>query len=198
MTTFIKTKFKISDDQTNIDKYRLAANINLAMNHYYKLLWSSESFEVNFNVGFGIPIEFPSQRKKLVKLVHKQKIVLLWSSESFGVKYNIWFGIPRQFPNQRKKLLKSVHNQEIGLLWSSSYLRRSTISFLESPSNFKIKEKKKYTNRSINKEIILLWSRESFMESTISDLESPSNFQVREKKLFKSVHKQVNRTFVVQ
>ena len=24
MTTFIKTKFKISDDQTNIDKYRLA------------------------------------------------------------------------------------------------------------------------------------------------------------------------------
>ncbi len=27
MTTFIKTKLKISDDQTNIDKYRLAANI---------------------------------------------------------------------------------------------------------------------------------------------------------------------------
>ena len=27
MTTFIKTKFDISDDQTNIDKYRLAANI---------------------------------------------------------------------------------------------------------------------------------------------------------------------------
>ena len=27
MTTFIKTKFKISDDHTNIDKYRLAANI---------------------------------------------------------------------------------------------------------------------------------------------------------------------------
>ena len=27
MTTFIKTKFKISNDQTNIDKYRLAANI---------------------------------------------------------------------------------------------------------------------------------------------------------------------------
>ena len=28
MTTFIKKKFKISDDQTNIDKYRLAANID--------------------------------------------------------------------------------------------------------------------------------------------------------------------------
>ncbi len=27
MATFIKTKFKISDNQTNIDKYRLAANI---------------------------------------------------------------------------------------------------------------------------------------------------------------------------
>ena len=27
MTTFIKTKFKISDGQTNIDKYRLAAKI---------------------------------------------------------------------------------------------------------------------------------------------------------------------------
>ncbi len=27
MTTFIKTKFKISDDQSNIDKYRLPANI---------------------------------------------------------------------------------------------------------------------------------------------------------------------------
>ena len=29
MTTFIKTKFKISEDQTNIDKYRLAANITV-------------------------------------------------------------------------------------------------------------------------------------------------------------------------
>ena len=27
MTTFIKTKFNISDDQTNINKYRLATNI---------------------------------------------------------------------------------------------------------------------------------------------------------------------------
>ncbi len=27
MTTFIKTKFKNSDDQTNIDKYEIAANI---------------------------------------------------------------------------------------------------------------------------------------------------------------------------
>ncbi len=27
MTTFIKTKFKKSDDQTNVDKYRVAANL---------------------------------------------------------------------------------------------------------------------------------------------------------------------------
>ena len=27
MTTFMKTKFKISEDKTNIDKYRLAVNI---------------------------------------------------------------------------------------------------------------------------------------------------------------------------
>ena len=27
MTTFIKTKFKVSDDQTNIDKYTVAAYI---------------------------------------------------------------------------------------------------------------------------------------------------------------------------
>ncbi len=27
ITTFMKTKFRVSDDQTNIDKYRLAANI---------------------------------------------------------------------------------------------------------------------------------------------------------------------------
>jgi len=48
-------KFKISDDQTNIDKYRLVSNITdyhitskliLTTNHYYKLLWFRESFEV--------------------------------------------------------------------------------------------------------------------------------------------------------
>ena len=45
MTTFIKTKFKISEDQTNIDIYRVAANItkiscikfNLPQNQYFKI-----------------------------------------------------------------------------------------------------------------------------------------------------------------
>ena len=36
MKTFIKTKSKISDDQTNIDKYRLAANIKKIL-YYIKI-----------------------------------------------------------------------------------------------------------------------------------------------------------------
>ena len=36
------------------------------------------------------------------------------------------------------------------------------ISDLESPSNFQVKEEKKYLNRSINYKIGLLWPRESF------------------------------------
>ena len=35
MKTFIKTKFKITDDQTNIDKYRLDANIT----EYHIISW---------------------------------------------------------------------------------------------------------------------------------------------------------------
>ena len=54
---------------TNIDKLKYYSisyhdKINLATNHYYKLLWSIESFEVKYNIGFGIPIEFPSQRRR--------------------------------------------------------------------------------------------------------------------------------------
>ncbi len=59
----------------------------------------SESFEVEYNIGFGIPIEFPSQRKKMFKSVHE--IGLLWSSELFEVEYNIGFGITIEFPSQR-------------------------------------------------------------------------------------------------
>ena len=83
-TTFIKTKLRIyrmfyrkqewqhSDAHTNIDKYRLAANItehhyikiNLTTNRYYKLLWSSESFGVKYNNGFEIPIKFQNKEEK--------------------------------------------------------------------------------------------------------------------------------------
>ena len=41
MTTFIITKFKISDDQTNIDKYRLAANST-----EYGIISYNESYHV--------------------------------------------------------------------------------------------------------------------------------------------------------
>ena len=95
--TFIKTKFDKSDDQTNHIK------INITTNHYYKLLWSSETFEVKYNIGFGIPIDFPSQRKKIVKSVHKQEIGLVWPSETFEGKYNIGSGIPIEFPSLREK-----------------------------------------------------------------------------------------------
>ena len=44
-----------------------------------------------------------------------------------------------------------------------SHLRESTISDLESPSNFQGKEEEKNLNQSKNKEIIHLWSRESFL-----------------------------------
>ena len=44
MTTLKKMKLKISEE--------------------IGLLWFSQSFERKYNIGFGIPIEFPSQRKK--------------------------------------------------------------------------------------------------------------------------------------
>ncbi len=72
--------------------------INLTTNHYYKLLWSNESFEVKIS---------QSKKKILIKSVHKQEIGLLWSSESFQLKYNIGFGILIDFPSQRKKYLSN-------------------------------------------------------------------------------------------
>ncbi len=63
MTTIIKTKFKILDDQTNIDKYRLAGNIteyHIISKFILQRIIITKNFEVNFNIGFGIPIKFPS------------------------------------------------------------------------------------------------------------------------------------------
>ena len=60
MTTFIKTKFKISEDQTNIDKYRLAANI--AVYHIIsKLILQRIIITL-----FGIPIEFPNHSNRSI------------------------------------------------------------------------------------------------------------------------------------
>ncbi len=57
MTTFLEMKFKISDYQTIIDKYRLAANITV-----YHIISKLK------NIGFGIPIKFPSKRKKNIQI----------------------------------------------------------------------------------------------------------------------------------
>ncbi len=53
MTLFINRKFKISDE--------------------IRLLWSSQSFEGKYNFEFGIPIEFQSQRKKIIQIGPKTK-----------------------------------------------------------------------------------------------------------------------------
>ena len=81
MTTFIKTKLKISDDQTNIDKYRLAANITVYL---------------------------------IISKLILQRIIITNFCGPVG------------------------------------HLRESTISDLESPSKFQVKEEKNYWNRSIN------------------------------------------------
>ena len=75
---------------------------------------------------FGIPIGFQSQRKKIVKSVHKQEIGPLWSSESFEVKYNIRFGISIEFPNQRRK---KYSNQSIGRLKILVHRKLNKISY---------------------------------------------------------------------
>ena len=111
MTTFIKTKFKISDDQTNIGKYRLAANITeyhiiskvILQRIIITNLCCSESHLRQTSIS---DLESPS--KFQVKDFFKNRSInkeigLIWSSESFEVKYNIRFEIPIEFPSQRRK-----------------------------------------------------------------------------------------------
>ncbi len=78
LTTFIKTKFKISRDQTNIDKYRLAQNI--------------------------------TEYHIISKLILQRIIITKFCG---------------------------------------------SVSDLESPSNFQVKEEEKYSNRSINNKSML-------------------------------------------
>ena len=63
MTTFIKSKFKIPDDQTNTDKYRLAANITEY--HIISKLILQQSITTSKS---GISIEFSSQREKNIQI----------------------------------------------------------------------------------------------------------------------------------
>ena len=79
MKTFIKTKFKISEDQTNIDKYRLAANITVY--HIISKLILQRIIIINF---CG-PVN------------HLRK-----------VQYRIW-NPHRISKSKKKKIFKSVH-----------------------------------------------------------------------------------------
>ena len=127
ITTFIKTKFKISEDQTNIDKYIYISckyysisyyiKINLATNHYHKLLWSSESFEVKYNIGFGIPIKFPSQRKKIIQIgPETTKLDFCGPNSHLGkVQYRILNPHQISKPKKKKKYSNRSSNNEIML-----------------------------------------------------------------------------------
>ena len=51
-------------------------NFKSVHKHEIGLLWSSEAFEVKYNIGFGIPIEYPSQRKKYSNRPRNNEIML--------------------------------------------------------------------------------------------------------------------------
>ena len=68
MESLIKTDertYKLRDKQELQQKY---IKINLTMNHYYKLLWSSESFEI---LDLESPLNFQVKEKIIFKSVHK-------------------------------------------------------------------------------------------------------------------------------
>ena len=76
----------------------------------------------------------------LFKSEHKQGnwtfvvLTVIWG------KYNIGFGIPINFPSQRKKNIKiGLETWKLDFCGPDSHLGESTISDLESPSNFQVK-----------------------------------------------------------
>ena len=82
-------------------------------NHYYKLLWFTESLELNFNIGFVIPI-----KKKFIQIgPETTKFDFCGPDSHLGkVQYRIWN------PNQNSKSKKKIYsnrsrNNEIGPLW---------------------------------------------------------------------------------
>ena len=102
MTTFIKTNFKISDDQTNIDMYRLVANITVyhtisklilqrivitnfcgPVNHLRWSIISDLESPLNFQI---------SKELFLFKSVHKQgNLTFVVQRVIWGkVQYQIW------------------------------------------------------------------------------------------------------------
>ena len=75
MKTFIKTKLKISDVQTNIDKYRLAANIT-----EYHII---SKLILQLIIITKVMMIRQLFRVKILKSVHIQETGLFWSSEAF-------------------------------------------------------------------------------------------------------------------
>ena len=126
---------------------------------------------------------------------------------SFEGKYNIGFGIPIEFPSQRKKNYwnRSII-KEIGFLWSRFHLRESTISELESPSNFLVREKKiieigpETTKLCFNlkKERKLVSCGPDFIWGKVQyRIWNPHQIsKSKKKKLFKSVQKQRNYALI--
>ena len=71
MTTFIKTKFNISDDQTNIDKYKLAANIieyHIISKLILQRIIISESLKENTISDLESPSNFQVKEKKIIQI----------------------------------------------------------------------------------------------------------------------------------
>ena len=108
-------------------------------------MWSSESFEVKYNIGFGIPIEFPNQRKKFIQIGPETTKFDFCGQDSHLGKVQYRILNPNQNSKSKKKNYSNrSRNNEIMLK-----LKMSKSSCLNG----------------------LLWSRESFEESTISELE---------------------------
>ena len=79
-----------------------------------------------------------------------------------------------------------------------SHLRESTISDLETPLNFQLKETNLVEIGQLTRTLDLGASESHLWKTTISDFESPSNFKSKKKKIIQIVHKQGNWTFVVR
>ncbi len=96
------------------------------------------------NIGFGIPIELLSQRKKILQIgPETTKLDCCGQDSHLGkVRYRILNPNQNSKP-KKKKYSNRSRNNEIGLLWSGQAFGESTLSNLESQSKFQVKEEEK-------------------------------------------------------
>ena len=124
MTTFIKTKFKISDDQTIIDKYRLAAKITVY--HIISKLILQRIIITNIcgsenplrKVHLESSSNFPVQEFFIQISPYTRKLDFCGPESHLGkVQYRTWN--PHLISKLKKKNYSNRSiNKEIGLLWS--------------------------------------------------------------------------------